>query len=156
MYIHPIKPEHTTAQAVLGSIRADKTFTDEEARLLDTCLMVHAEHGGGNNSTFATRVLTSSGTDTYSAIAAGIGALKGPKHGGANIKVAQMVDFIRNDVTDINDEGQVADYLRKIIQKEGGDRSGLIYGMGHAVYTISDPRAKILREQAAICRRHRV
>lgn len=148
MYIHPIKPEHTTAQAVLGSIRADKTFTDEEARLLDTCLMVHAEHGGGNNSTFATRVLTSSGTDTYSAIAAGIGALKGPKHGGANIKVAQMVDFIRNDVADINDEGQVADYLRKIIQKEGGDRSGLIYGMGHAVYTISDPRAKILREQA--------
>ena len=136
------------AQAVLGSIRADKTFTDEEAKLLDTCLMVHAEHGGGNNSTFATRVLTSSGTDTYSAIAAGIGALKGPKHGGANIKVAQMVDFIRNDVADINDEGQVADYLRKIIQKEGGDRSGLIYGMGHAVYTISDPRAKILREQA--------
>lgn len=112
MYIHPIKPEHTTAQAVLGSIRADKTFTDEEAKLLDTCLMVHAEHGGGN------------------------------------IKVAQMVDFIRNDVADINDEGQVADYLRKIIQKEGGDRSGLIYGMGHAVYTISDPRAKILREQA--------
>ncbi len=148
MYIHPINPEHTTAQTVLGAVRADKAFTDEEAKLLDTCLMVHAEHGGGNNSTFATRVLTSSGTDTYSAIAAGIGALKGPKHGGANIKVSQMVEFIRNDVTNINDEGQVADYLRKIIKKEGGDRSGLIYGMGHAVYTVSDPRARILKERA--------
>ena len=148
LYLHRPEPGLSTAENFLRMIRPNKHFTEEEARLLDLCLVCHAEHGGGNNSTFATRVLTSSGTDTYSAIAAGIGALKGPKHGGANIKVAQMVDFIRNDVADINDEGQVADYLRKIIQKEGGDRSGLIYGMGHAVYTISDPRAKILREQA--------
>ena len=149
MYIHQMKPEHRTAQTVLRSLRADKTFTDREAKLLDICLMVHAEHGGGNNSTFATRVLTSSGTDTYAAMAAGVGALKGPKHGGANIKVSEMVDFIKEGVTDINDEGQVADYLRKIIRKEAGDGSGLVYGMGHAVYTLSDPRAKILKREAA-------
>ncbi|MCR5149671.1 MAG: citrate synthase [Clostridiales bacterium] len=148
MYIHQMKPEFTTAQNILRSIRADKTFTDEEAKLLDICLMIHAEHGGGNNSTFATRVLTSSGTDTYSAIAAGIGALKGPKHGGANIKVSQMVDFIKAGVTDITNEGMVADYLKKIIEKQAGDGSGLIYGMGHAVYTLSDPRAKILKAKA--------
>lgn len=149
MYIHQMKPEHRTAQTVLRSLRADKTFTDREAKLLDICLMVHAEHGGGNNSTFATRVLTSSGTDTYAAMAAGVGALKGPKHGGANIKVSEMVDFIKEGVPDINDEGQVADYLRKIIRKEAGDGSGLIYGMGHAVYTLSDPRAKILKREAS-------
>lgn len=149
MYIHQMKPDHRTAQTVLRSLRADKTFTDREAKLLDICLMVHAEHGGGNNSTFATRVLTSSGTDTYAAMAAGVGALKGPKHGGANIKVSEMVDFIKEGVTDINDEGQVADYLRKIIRKEAGDGSGLVYGMGHAVYTLSDPRAKILKREAA-------
>ena len=148
MYIHTLKPEYTTAQTILRSIRADKTFTDEEAKLLDICLMIHAEHGGGNNSTFATRVLTSSGTDTFSAIAAGIGALKGPKHGGANKKVSEMVDFIKEGVSDITDEGQVADFLRKIIRKEAGDGSGLIYGMGHAVYTLSDPRAKILKAKA--------
>lgn len=149
MYIHQMKPEHRTAQTVLRSLRADKAFTDREAKLLDICLMVHAEHGGGNNSTFATRVLTSSGTDTYAAMAAGVGALKGPKHGGANIKVSEMVDFIKDGVPDINDEGQVADYLRKIIRKEAGDGSGLIYGMGHAVYTLSDPRAKILKREAS-------
>lgn len=149
MYIHQIKPEYRTAQHVLRSIRANKTFTDEEAKLLDICLMVHADHGGGNNSTFSTRVLTSSGTDTYSAIAAGIGSLKGPKHGGANIKVVEMVDHIKAGVSDITNEGQVADFLRKIIKKEAGDGSGLVYGMGHAVYTISDPRAKILRAKAA-------
>ncbi|MGN0574171.1 MAG: citrate/2-methylcitrate synthase [Acutalibacteraceae bacterium] len=149
MYIHQMKPEHRTAQTVLRSLRADKTFTDREAKLLDICLMVHAEHGGGNNSTFATRVLTSSGTDTYAAMAAGVGALKGPKHGGANIKVSEMVDFIKEGVTDINDEGQVADYLRKIIRKEAGDGSGLVYGMGHAVYTLSDPRARILKREAS-------
>ncbi len=148
MYIHPMKPEYRTAQTVLRSIRADKTFTDAEAKLLDICLMVHADHGGGNNSTFATRVLTSTGTDTYSAIAAGIGSLKGPKHGGANAKVSEMVDYIKENVSDITDEGQVADYIRKIAAKEAGDKSGLIYGMGHAVYTLSDPRAKILREKA--------
>jgi citrate synthase len=148
MYIHPTKPNHSTAESVLHSIRSDKTFTDEEAKLLDLCLMVHAEHGGGNNSTFATRVLTSSGTDTYSAIAAGIGSLKGPRHGGANIKAAEMLNYIRDDVDDCTNEGKVADYLTKIIQKKAGDQSGLIYGMGHAVYTLSDPRAVILKAKA--------
>ena len=148
MYIHQMKEEHSTAQTILRSIRADKAFTDEEARLLDICLMVQAEHGGGNCSTFATRVLTSSGTDTYSAIAAGIGALKGPKHGGANAKVSEMVSFIKEGVDDITNEGQVADFLKKIINKEAGDRTGLVYGMGHAVYTLSDPRAKILSREA--------
>ena len=148
MYLHPIKPEHTTAQAVINSIRADKKFTDEEAKILDLCLILHAEHGGGNNSTFATRVLSSSLTDTYSAIAAGIGALKGARHGGANIKAAEMLRHIREDVSDITNEGQVADYLVKLINKEAGDRSGLIYGMGHAIYTLSDPRAVILKRTA--------
>lgn len=148
MYIHPMNPGHRTAETILNSIRPDKSFTDREAKLLDTCLMVHAEHGGGNNSTFATRVLTSSGTDTYAALAAGIGSLKGPKHGGANIKVTEMVDQFCADVTDITNEGQVADFIRKIIRKEKGDGSGLIYGMGHAVYTLSDPRAKILKAKA--------
>ena len=148
MYIHPTKPNHSTAEAVLRSMRSDKTFTDEEAKLLDLCLMVHAEHGGGNNSTFATRVLTSSGTDTYAAFAAAIGALKGPKHGGANIKVSEMMNYIMEGVDDYTNEGQVADFLEKIIKKEAGDRSGLVYGMGHAVYTLSDPRATILKEEA--------
>ena len=148
MYIHPTKPNHSTAEAVLRSMRSDKTFTDEEAKLLDLCLMVHAEHGGGNNSTFAARVLTSSGTDTYAAYAAAIGALKGHKHGGANIKVSEMFNYIREGVSDTSNEGQVADFLEKIIKKEAGDGSGLIYGMGHAVYTLSDPRAVILKEEA--------
>ena len=149
MYIHQMKPEHRTAETVLRSIRADKTFTDREAKLLDVCLMLHAEHGGGNNSTFATRVLTSSGTDTYASTAASIGALKGPKHGGANIKVSEMVEQIKAGVKDITNEGQVADFLNKIMRKEAGDGSGLIYGMGHAVYTLSDPRAKILKQKAS-------
>lgn len=149
MYIHPMKPEYKTAQTILRSIRADKAFTDKEAKLLDTCLMIQAEHGGGNNSTFTTRVLTSSGTDTYAAIASAIGSLKGPKHGGANKKVSEMINCIKEGVNDITDEGQVADFLKKIIRKEAGDGSGLIYGMGHAVYTLSDPRAKLLREKAA-------
>lgn len=148
MYIHPTKPNQSTAESVLRSMRSDKNFTDEEAKLLDLCLMVHAEHGGGNNSTFATRVLTSSGTDTYAAIAAGIGALKGPKHGGANIKTTEMIKYIQAGVSDTTNEGQVADFLAKIIKKEAGDRSGLVYGMGHAVYTLSDPRAVILKEEA--------
>lgn len=148
MYIHPAKPNQSTAEAILRSIRSDKTFTDEEAKLLDLCLMVHAEHGGGNNSTFATRVLTSSGTDTYAAIAAGMGSLKGPKHGGANIKAAEMIRDIQENVADPSDDGQIADYLAKIIRKEAGDGSGLIYGMGHAVYTLSDPRAVILKAEA--------
>lgn len=148
MYLHPVKDELGTAESILRSIRYDRSFTEEEARLLDTCLMIHAEHGGGNNSTFTTRVLTSSGTDTYSAIAAAIGSLKGPKHGGANIKVNEMFKYLNEDVKDITDEGQVADFLTKVIRKEAGDRSGLIYGMGHAVYTLSDPRAIILKEKA--------
>jgi citrate synthase len=110
--------------------------------------MLHAEHGGGNNSAFATRVLTSSGTDTYSAISAGIGSLKGPRHGGANIKVAEMMNYMKEDVKDITDEGQVADFLKRVINKKAGDRSGLIYGMGHAVYTLSDPRQIILKREA--------
>ncbi|MDD6061466.1 MAG: citrate synthase [Oscillospiraceae bacterium] len=148
MYIHPVKPEYLTAQTVLRTIRSHKEFSDEEAKLLDLALILHAEHGGGNNSAFATRVLTSSLTDTYAAIAAGIGSLKGPRHGGANLKVREMMDFIRRDVEDVTSEDQVAEYLCKILKKEAGDRSGLIYGMGHAVYTLSDPRAVILKRNA--------
>ncbi|MBQ7542160.1 MAG: citrate synthase [Clostridia bacterium] len=148
MYIHPVRPEFMTAETVLRTIRSNKEFTDEEAKLLDLCLILHAEHGGGNNSAFATRVLTSSLTDTYAAVAAGIGALKGTRHGGANLKVREMLDFIRRDVADPTDEGQVADYLAKILEHKAGDGSGLIYGMGHAVYTLSDPRALILKRNA--------
>lgn len=148
MYIHPIKPEHSTAESILYTTRSNRTFTDEEAKLLDLCLILHAEHGGGNNSAFATRVLSSSGTDTYAAIAAGIGSLKGPRHGGANIKVVEMLNHLKEDVSDITNEGQVADFLKKVINKQAGDRSGLIYGMGHAVYTLSDPREKILKHEA--------
>lgn len=148
MYIHPIKPWQSTAECILNSIRSDRKFTKDEALLLDTCLMMHAEHGGGNNSSFATRVLTSSGTDTYSAIAAGIGSLKGPRHGGANIKVSNMLDDIRENAGDITKDENVEKYLIKIINREAFDKSGLIYGMGHAVYTLSDPRAVILKEEA--------
>lgn len=148
MYLHPIKKEHSTAEFILHSLRADRKFTHEEAMLLDTCLIAHMEHGGGNNSTFSTRVITSSGTDTYSAIAAGIGSLKGPKHGGANKKVAQMVDFMKQEVKDLRNEDEIAAFIERIIKKETGDGSGLVYGMGHAVYTLSDPRAEILRERA--------
>ena len=148
MYLHPIKPGLSTAETILYNTRSDRKFTDEEAKLLDLCLMIHAEHGGGNNSAFATRVLTSSGTDTYAAISAGIGALKGPRHGGANHKVTEMMNFMKEDVKDITNEGQVADFLRKVINKEAGDRTGLVYGMGHAVYTRSDPRQIILKREA--------
>ena len=148
MYIHQNKKSLKTAESILHSIRSDRKFTDEEAKLLDICMIFHAEHGGGNNSTFTTRCITSSGTDTYSAIAAGIGSLKGPKHGGANIKVHKMVEDMKANVSDPTNEGQVADYLAKVIQKQAGDGSGLIYGMGHAVYTLSDPRAVILIENA--------
>ena len=148
MYLHPPKKHHHTAEVILNSIRSDKQFTDAEAKLLDVCLILHAEHGGGNNSTFATRVLSSSGTDTYAAISAGIGSLKGPKHGGANSKVAEMVEYFRENCTDITDKDQVADYIKKIYRKEGGDGTGLVYGVGHAVYTLSDPRAEILRKKA--------
>ena len=148
MYIHQSKPEHRTAETVLRFLRSDKRFTDEEAKLLDLCLMIHADHGGGNNSTFTTRCVTSTGTDTYSAISAGIASLKGFRHGGANIKVTEMVDEIKENVSDFTDEDEVEAYLRKILRKEAGDGSGLIYGMGHAVYTLSDPREVLLKQNA--------
>lgn len=148
MFLHPIKKEHSTAECILYQLRSDKKFTREEAKLLDICLMLHADHGGGNNSTFSTRVLTSSGTDTYSAITAGFGSLKGPRHGGANLRVAAQMKEIMANVPDPTDKSQVKDYLVKIMNGEAGDGSGLIYGMGHAVYTKSDPRALILKESA--------
>ncbi len=148
MFLHPEKEGLSAAEEILSLLRADREYTREEALLLDLCLMLHAEHGGGNNSTFACRVLSSSGTDAYSAYAGAIGALKGPRHGGANIKVLEMVNNIKENVNSITDRGEVCDYLGKIIRKEANDRSGLIYGMGHAVYTISDPRAIILKENA--------
>ena len=148
MYIHQNNPKNSMAESILRSIRSDKKFTDEEAKILDTSMMIHAEHGGGNNSTFTTRCVSSTGSDTYSAIAAGIGSLKGPRHGGANIKVHEMIDDIRKNVKNPTDEGQLADYLVKILNKQAGDGSGLIYGMGHAVYTLSDPRAVLLKRDA--------
>ncbi|MDD7202811.1 MAG: citrate synthase [Coriobacteriales bacterium] len=148
MYINPPLPGLSTAETVLHMLRHDMEWTPQEARMLDIMLMLHAEHGGGNNSTFTTRVLTSSGTDAYSAYAGGICSLKGPKHGGANIKVAGMHQDLMDTVADYTDEGQVADYLRRILRKEAYDRSGLIYGMGHAVYTLSDPRAVLCKKYA--------
>ena len=148
MFLHPIDKSQSEAEYILNSLRPDRKFSHEEAKLLDLCLMLHADHGGGNNSTFSVRVLTSSKTDTYSAITAGLGSLKGPRHGGANIKVVKMLDDIMANVADPTDEGQMKDYLVKIINKEAGDKSGLIYGMGHAVYTCSDPRAVVLKKNA--------
>ena len=138
----------STAQNFLRVLRDDKSYTEDEARLLDLCLCVHAEHGGGNCSTFACRVLASSGSDTYSAISAAIGALKGPRHGGANIKVQEMFDCIKKNVKDIHNEDEVASFLLKILKGEANDGSGLIYGMGHAIYTKSDPRAVMLKTYA--------
>ncbi len=149
MYFHPLVPGLSTSETILRTIRADASYTPEEARLLDLCLMLHAEHGGGNNSAFTARVLTSSGTDTYAAISAAVGALKGPRHGGANLKVTEMLEDIKRHVRDWNDEDEVAAYLTKMLRREAGDGSGLIYGMGHAVYTLSDPRAVILKREAA-------
>ncbi len=148
MIMHPLVKGQSTAEMILSALRPDRKFTHEEAKLLDIMLMLHAEHGGGNNSTFTCRVLTSSGTDPYSAYSAAIGALKGPKHGGANIKVGEMFDCVKKNVHNWEDEGEVADFLRKILNKEAFDHTGLIYGMGHAVYTLSDPRAVILKENA--------
>ncbi len=146
--LHNPHPELTTAQNFLRMLRSNKTYTDEEAKLLDLCLVVHAEHGGGNNSSFACRVLSSSGTDTYSAIGAAIGSLKGPRHGGANIKVQEMFDNIKQNVSDPLNEGALADYLLQIMNGKANDGSGLVYGMGHAIYTKSDPRAQMLKKQA--------
>lgn len=149
MFMHPLIPGQSTAETILSMLRPDRQFTDEEAKLLDVMLMLHAEHGGGNNSTFTCRVLTSSGTDPYAAYSAAIGSLKGPRHGGANHKVIQMHQYIKDNVKNWDDEGEVADFLRKILRKEAGDGTGLIYGMGHAVYTLFDPRAVILKQNAA-------
>lgn len=149
LHIHSPMPELSTAENLLHMLRADGKYTRLEAELLDLALVLHAEHGGGNNSTFTTHVVTSTGTDTYSALAAAIGALKGPRHGGANIKVMKMMETIKDNIADWKDEEEVYGYLRKILRKEAYDRSGLIYGIGHAVYTLSDPRAILLKEKAS-------
>ena len=148
MFFHPYEPGQRTAESILNALRPDKEFTQEEARLLDLCMVLHAEHGGGNNSTFTARVLTSAGTDIYSAIGAAIGSLKGYKHGGANHKVRMMMDDIMEHVKDWQDEDEVTAFLEKILRGEAADGSGLIYGMGHAIYTLSDPRAVILKRKA--------
>lgn len=148
LIIHSPKPSLSTAENFLHMIRPDSRFTPAEAQLLDLCLVLHAEHGGGNNSTFTTHVVTSSGTDIYSAIAAAVGSLKGPRHGGANIKVMEMVADISRNAGDPTDETAVRRYLERMLKGEVFDRSGLIYGLGHAVYTISDPRTGILKKQA--------
>ena len=145
MYIHRPKPNLSLAENLLQMLRPDMKFTDLEAQVLDIALLLHMEHGGGNNSTFTTRVVSSSGTDTYSAIAAALGSLKGPKHGGANIKVVQMMENIKENISDWSDEEEISAYLASILNKEAFDRSGLIYGMGHAVYSLSDPRAEIFK-----------
>ena len=148
LMIHNPLNNHNTAQNFLRILREDGKFTEEDARLLDLCLILQAEHGGGNNSTFTCRTVTSSGTDTYSAIAAAICSLKGPRHGGANIKVQEMFDCIKANVKDTNDDEEVAKFLKKIANGEEYDHSGLIYGMGHAIYTLSDPRAVMLKKYA--------
>ena len=143
MFIHKPDPSLSIAENILRVLRADQKYTEMEARLLDLALVLHADHGGGNNSTFAVRVVSSTGTDTYSAVATGLGSLKGPKHGGANICVMGMIEDLKQNVTNWQDEGQVADYLKKLLRKEAYDRSGLIYGIGHAIYSLSDPRATV-------------
>ena len=148
LYFHYPKPGLSTAENILAMYRLNQNYTREEARLLDLCMIVHADHGGGNNSAFTTRVLSSTGTDTYSAIASAILSLKGPKHGGANLMVMKQLDEILANVKDVHSDEEMKDYLTKIINKEAGDHSGLIYGIGHAVYTKSDPRAQILKKHS--------
>lgn len=148
MYIHNPVPELSTAENFLRLIRSDKHYTKLEAETLDLALILHAEHGGGNNSTFSIHVVSSTDTDTYSSIASAVGSLKGRRHGGANIKVMEMMDNIKENVKDWGNEEEIKAYLRKIVRKEANDHSGLIYGQGHAVYTISDPRAILLKEKA--------
>ena len=145
LFIHAPKPELSTAENILTLLRPDASYTPLEAHILDLCLILHAEHGGGNNSTFTTHVVTSSGTDTYSCTAAALASLKGPRHGGANIKVTQMFADMKKNISDWTDEDAVRDYLKGLLHKERFDKSGLIYGMGHAVYSVSDPRARILK-----------
>lgn len=145
LYIHMPDPSLSTAENLLHILRPDSKYTNLEARILDIALVLHMEHGGGNNSTFTTHLVSSSGTDTYSAIAAAIGSLKGPRHGGANIKVVKMFDDMKKHLHDWTDEAEVEAYLRALLNKEAFDHAGLIYGMGHAVYSLSDPRARIFR-----------
>lgn len=149
LYIHPPVPELSTAENILHLLRPDSKYTPLEAKLLDIALVLHMEHGGGNNSTFTTHVVTSSLTDTYSAIAAAIGSLKGPRHGGANIKVVQMFDEMKREVRDWKDEDEVSEYLKKLLHRDAFDHAGLIYGVGHAIYSKSDPRSLILKEHVA-------
>ncbi len=145
LFIHTPEPHLSTAETILYTLRPDKTYTPLEAKLLDIALILHMEHGGGNNSTFTTHLVSSSGTDTYSVIAASLGSLKGPKHGGANIKVVQMFETMKREIKDWTDEDEVSNYLRRLLHKDAFDKAGLIYGMGHAVYSLSDPRAVIFR-----------
>ena len=145
LYIHAPRSDLSTAENILALLRPDSSYSFWEAHVLDICLMLHAEHGGGNNSTFTTHVVTSSGTDTYSCMAAALASLKGPKHGGANIKVVQMFEDMKKTVKDWNDEDEVRAYLRALLDKKAFDKAGLIYGMGHAVYSLSDPRANVFR-----------
>ena len=148
LYLHAPQPKLSTSENLLYMLRPDNQYTREEAEMLDVLFMIHAEHGGGNNSTFTTRVVSSSGTDTYSAIAAAIGSLKGPRHGGANAKVMAMMNNIEENVANWEDDGEIRDYLAKILRHEAFDGEGLIYGMGHAIYTYSDPRCVLLKERA--------
>jgi citrate synthase len=146
LIIHRPNPNLSHAENLLHILRPDSKYTQLEARVLDIALILHAEHGGGNNSTFTTHVVTSSGTDTYSAIAAALGSLKGPKHGGANVKVTQMFEDMKDNIDDYTDEDEIRNYLLKLLHKEAFDKAGLIYGMGHAVYSLSDPRADIFKK----------
>ena len=145
LYIHRPQPDLSTAENILLMLRPDKKYTELEAQVLDAALVLHMEHGGGNNSTFTTRVVTSSGSDTYSVMAAALSSLKGPKHGGANIKVVEMMDDMRSHVKDWGDRDEVKNYLEQLVDKQAFDRKGLIYGMGHAVYSLSDPRARVFK-----------
>lgn len=146
LFIHSPREDLSTAENLLYILRPDSQYTELEAKILDLALVLHAEHGGGNNSTFTTHVVSSSGTDTYSAIAAALGSLKGPRHGGANIKVVEMFEHMKTQLSDWSDEEEICTHLRKLLHKETFDRAGLIYGMGHAVYSISDPRAVVFKE----------
>lgn len=148
LFLHSPVPEYNTAQNILHMIRPDGQFSDLEARILDLALVLHAEHGGGNNSSFVTHAVSSSGSDTYSVIAAAIGSLKGPQHGGASNKAYAMMQDLKENVRSWRNEMEICDYLTKIMKKEAYDKSGLIYGIGHAVYTVSDPRTKLLRDYA--------
>lgn len=148
MFIHPPRKELSTAENFLHMLRPDNHYTRSEAELLDVSFILHAEHGGGNNSAFAARVLSSTGTDTYSAIAAAVGSLKGPKHGGANAKVMDMIEDFKKNVKDITNPDQVREHIVKILKKQAYDKEGLVYGMGHAIYTLSDPRAVLLKQKA--------